>query len=113
MQIFGKDCGRKLIWILEDNIGSKFYPKQIFFAGNFGEQVLEEKVKNIGEDFASKISFWEEKNTGGQKCFRDEIWGAKAFRRKFLEPKIFGGKIWQAKFKSKIFYRIEQTRFSY
>ena len=65
-------------------MGSKFFWMQVFLGRNFREQVLEEKILlgasfgggNWGEQkflegiLASKISFWEEKKTGEQKCFR-------------------------------------------
>ena len=116
MQIFGEDCGRKLRWILEDNIGNKFYPKQIFLEGNFVEQVLEEQVlleaNFLGGNFGAKLLgkilqvkfhfgkkiILEGKNVLVTKYGEQKLLGANVSSQNFL-----GGKIWQAKFESKIF----------
>ena len=63
-------------------IGSKFFWKQIFLR-KFGEQIF----------FASKISFWEEKNTGEQKCYGEERYGEQknSGSKKIWRAKKFGG----------------------
>ena len=89
-------------------MGRKFWRRNSFgskFLGRkFGEQIF------WGGIFASQISFWEQKNTGEQKCFGEEIYG----EQKFLGAKYF----WEEKFGkqnlgSKTFFRIQQTQFSY
>ena len=64
---------------------NKFFLKEIFLGGNFGEHVLEEQIilgrkfcqQNFGEFFANKKSF------GGRK----EYWEAKMFWRKDMGSK--------------------------
>ena len=94
-------------------MGSKFFWKQILFwrkfwgesfgAANlyweqtFGEEIWESKI--FGRNFLSKISFWEEKNTGKQKCFEEERYGEQIFWSKIYSGrKILASKIWPVKF---------------
>ena len=72
-------------------MGNKFFLKEIFLGGNFGEHVLEEQIllggefcqQNFGEFFASKKSFGGRKEYWEAKCFGGKIWGAKKLRANF------------------------------
>ena len=62
--------------------------EQIFLGTIFGKVIWEANI--LGINFASKISFWEEKNTREDKYLGEEkIWGAN-----FRENKMF----WEEKF---------------
>ena len=62
-------------------MGNKFFLKEIFLGGNFGEHALEEQ--SFGEEILPakflenflrvKCHSGEEKNTGKQKCFGRKI----------------------------------------
>ena len=73
-------------------MGNKFFLKEIFLGGNFGEHVFSRSRFFWGGNFASKVfenflraksHSGEEKNTGKQKCFGGKIWGAKNLRANF------------------------------
>ena len=60
-----------------------------FWGGNLVSKIFWNEFLQVGN-----ISFWEEQNTGEQKCF-----GEKDMGRKFLgAKKSLGGKICRAKF---------------
>ena len=84
-EIFGEEI------LLDENLGSKFIRKQnffreqvlaqqIFLGTTFGKVIWEANI--LGMNFASKISFWEEKKD--KYLGEEKIWGAN-----FRENKIF------------------------
>ena len=81
---------------LGEIFGGKFWRRNflgaIFWGGNFGRV-------NFGRNFASKISFWEEKNTREQKSFREERYGEQLFGNKnCFDRKNLVRKIWKVFF---------------
>ena len=69
-------------------MGDKFFLKEIFLGGNFGEHVLEEQIL-LGRKFCQqnfwRIFFASKKSFGGRK----EYWEAKMFWRKDMGSKKF------------------------
>ena len=66
-------------------MGNKFFLKEIFLGGNFGEHVMEEQIL-LGRKFSSKIFgdfFASKKSFGGRK----EYWEAKMIWRKDMGSK--------------------------
>ena len=68
-------------------MGTKFFLKEIFLGGNFGEHVLEEQIL-LGRKFCQP-NFWRifasKKSLGGRK----EYWEAKMFWIKDMGSKKF------------------------
>ena len=114
-----KNLGSKFIWMKIwgakwGKIENKYFLKQIFLVGNFGEQVLEEQIlvgrKFCLQNYFGGSSFWEviwRAKMFGSKFLGGIFWGANSFGWKFgeqngeqilLEANFIGRKFWGACF---------------
>ena len=113
--------GSKFFWkqtLWKQILGSKFWRSKFFWEQVFGEEIKEQKF--WGAFFASKISFWEGKNIGEQKCFGEERYGEQKFWEQIFH--ILGSKnfvcdaLYLFKFHGNIFdcFKVkQQTQFLY